>query len=150
MLCKCLKAFPGLLSSNDQIKSTLYSSVKKIMFQLDSWNCSIDPYFFLKSLKDVKDAFISEWYSFNLHSQKDVAEVLEILLEELTGPFIVTSAAYGIKSLTSATCQTCDQLNRTHPTYTSSSCAQTFSNFACHSFRNRIFDLVHIVIFAQV
>ena len=49
----CLKVFPVLSSSNDQIKSTLYSSVRKIMFQLHSAKSPIDPSFFLKSLKDV-------------------------------------------------------------------------------------------------
>ena len=42
-----------------------------------------------------------EGRSFDLHAQQDVAEVLEILLEELTGCSIITSAAYNIKSLTS-------------------------------------------------
>ena len=45
--------------------------------------------------------------------QQDVVEVLEILLEELTVPSIITSAAYNIKSLTSTICHTCHQLNRT-------------------------------------
>ena len=80
------------------------------MFQLHSAKSPIDPSFFLKSLKDV---FIREGRSFDLHAQQDVAEVLEILLEELTGPSIITSAAYNIKSLTSTTCHTCHQLNRT-------------------------------------
>ena len=40
-------------------------------------------------------------------------EVLEILLEEVTGPSIITSAAYNIKGLTSTICNTCHQLNRT-------------------------------------
>ena len=71
----------------------------------------IDPSFFLKSLKD---AFIEVGCSsFGLHAQRDVAKVLEILLEELTGPSIVTSAAYNIKSFTSIISHTCHQLNRT-------------------------------------
>ena len=36
VILQCLKVFPVLWSSNDQIKSTLYSSVRKIMFQLHS------------------------------------------------------------------------------------------------------------------
>ena len=68
------------------------------MFQLHSAKSPIDPSFFLKSLKVV---FIREGRSFDLHAQQDVAEVLEILLEELTGCSIITSAAYNIKSLTS-------------------------------------------------
>ena len=80
------------------------------MFQLHSVKSPINPSFFLKSLKDV---FIREGRSFDLHAQQDVFEVLEILLEELTGPSIITSAAYNIKSLTSTICHTCHQLNRT-------------------------------------
>ena len=34
VILQCLKIFPVLWSSSDQIKSTLYSSVRKIMFQL--------------------------------------------------------------------------------------------------------------------
>ena len=143
VILQCLKIFPVLWSSNDQIKSTLYSSVRKIMFQLHSAKSPIDPSFFLKSLKD---AFIREGRSsFNLHAQQDVVEVSEILLEELTGPSIIISAAYNIKSLTSTICNTCHQLNGTediHPAYTLSSCPKRFSNLACESFRNRIFDWV--------
>ena len=51
--------------------------------------------------------------SFDLHAQQDVVEVLEILLEVLTGPSIITSAAYNMKSLTSTICHTCHQLNKT-------------------------------------
>ena len=53
------------------------------MFQLHSAKSPIDASFFLKSLNDV---FIREGHSFYLHAQQDVVEVLEILLEELTGP----------------------------------------------------------------
>ena len=109
VILECLKIFPVLWSSNDQINSTLYSSVRKIMFQLHSAKSPIDPSFFLKSRKDV---FIREGRSFDLHAQQDVVEVLEIQLEELTGPSIITSAAYNIKSLTSTICHTCHQLNR--------------------------------------
>ena len=71
------------------------------LFQLHSANSPIDPSFFLKALKD---AFIREGCSsFDLHAQQDVVEVLEILLEQLTGPSVITSAAYNIKSLTSTT-----------------------------------------------
>ena len=110
VILQYLKVFPVLWSSNDQIKSTLYSSVRKIMFQLHLAKSPIDPSFFFKSLKDV---FIREGRSFDLHAQQDVVEVLEILLEELTGPSIITSAAYNIKSLTSTICHTCHQLNKT-------------------------------------
>ena len=110
VILECLKVFPVLWSSNDQIKSTLYSSFRKIMFQLHLAKSPIDPSFFLKSLKDV---FIREGRSFDLHAQQDVAEVLEILLEELTGSSIITSGAYNIKSLTSTISHTCHQLNRT-------------------------------------
>ena len=79
------------------------------MFQLHSANSPIDPSFFLKSLKD---AFIREGCSFDLHAQQDV-RVLKIQLEELTGPSIITKAAYNIKSLISTICHTCHQLNRT-------------------------------------
>ena len=98
VILQCLKIFPVLWPSNDQIESTLYSSVRKIMFQLNSAKSPIDPSFFLKSLKDV---FIREGCSFDLHVQQDVVEVLEILLEELTGSSIIISAAYKIRSLTS-------------------------------------------------
>ena len=101
VILQCLKVFPVLWSSNDQIKSTLYSSVRKIMFQLHSAKSPIDPSFFLKSLKYV---FIREGHSYDLHAQQDVVEVLEILLEELTGPAIITSTACNIKSLTSMIC----------------------------------------------
>ena len=74
------------------------------MFQLHSVKPPINPSFFLKSLKDL---FISEGRSFDLHVQQDVVEVLEILLVELTGPSIITSAAYNINSLTSTICHTC-------------------------------------------
>ena len=80
------------------------------MFQLHSARSAIDPSFFLKSLKDL---FIREGCSSDFHAQQDVVEVLEILLEELTGPSIITSAAYNIKSLTSTICHTCHQLKRT-------------------------------------
>ena len=36
VILQCLKVFPVLWSSNDQIKSTLYASVRKIIFQLNS------------------------------------------------------------------------------------------------------------------
>ena len=98
VILQYLKVFPVLWSSNDQIKSTLYSSVRKIMFQLHSAKSPIDPSFFLKSLKDV---FIREGRSFDLHAQQDVVKVLEILLEELTGPSVITRVAYNIKNLTS-------------------------------------------------
>ena len=110
VILQCLKVFPVLWSSNDQIKSTLYSSVRKIIFQLHSAKSPTDPSFFLKSLKD---AFIRESRSYDLHAQQDVAEVLELLLEELAGPSIISSTAYNIKSLTSTICHTCHQLNRT-------------------------------------
>ena len=42
-----------------------------------------------------------------------MVEVLEILLEELTGPSIIISAAYNIKSLISTIRNTCHQLSRT-------------------------------------
>ena len=114
VILQCLKVFQVLNRYlKYQIKSTLYSSVRKIMFQLHSAKSPIDPFFFLKSLKDV---FIREGRSFDLHAQEDVAEDLEILLEELTGPSFITSAAYNIKSLTSTTCNTCHQLNRTEDT----------------------------------
>ena len=75
VILQCLKVFPVLWSSNDQIKSTLYSSVRKIMFQLHSAKSPIDPSFFLKSLKD---AFIREdCSSFDLHTQQYVVEVLK-------------------------------------------------------------------------
>ena len=99
VILQCLKVFPVLWCSNDQIKSTLYSSVRKIIFQLHSAKSSIDPSFFRKSLKD---AFIRKGASsFDLHVQQDVVEGLEIQLEELTGPSIIISAAYNMKSLTS-------------------------------------------------
>ena len=110
VILQCLKIFLVLLSSNDQIKSTLYPSVRKIMFQLHSAKSPIDPLLFLKSLKDV---FIREGRSFDVHAQQDVVKVLEILLEELTGPSIIISAAYNIKSLNSTICHTCHQLSRT-------------------------------------
>ena len=80
------------------------------MFLLHSAKSPIDPSFFLKS---VSKGCIQVGCSFDLHTQQDVVEVLEILLEELTGPSIVTSAAYNIRSLTSIICHTCHQLNRT-------------------------------------
>ena len=110
VILQCLKIFPVFWSSSDQIKSTLYSSVSKIMLQLYSAKSPIDPFIFLNSLKDV---FIREGRSFDLHTQEDLFEVLEILLEELTGPSIITSAAYNIKSLTSTICHTSHQLNTT-------------------------------------
>ena len=83
------------------------------MFLLHSARSSIDPSFFRKSLKDT---FIKAGRSsFDLHAQLDVDEVSEILLEELTGPSVVTSAADNIKSFTSIICCTCHQLNRTEP-----------------------------------
>ena len=55
------------------------------------------------SLKSLKDAFIREGHSsVDVHAQEDVVEILEILLEELTGPSIIITAVYNIKSLTSA------------------------------------------------
>ena len=117
MLCKCCfimllyKVFPVFCSSNDQIKSALYSSVRKIMFHLHSAKSPIDPSFFLKSLKDV---LIREGRSaFDLHAQQHVVEVLEILLEQLISPSIINRATYNIKSLTSTICHTCHELNRT-------------------------------------
>ena len=104
-----LEDLSSIVVSSDQIKSTLYSSVRKIMFQLHSTKSPIDPVFFFKSLKDV---FVREGCSFDLHAQEDVVEVLEVLLE-LTGPSFITSAAYKIKSVTSTICRTCRQLSRT-------------------------------------
>ena len=80
------------------------------MFHLHSAKSPINPSFFLKSLKH---AFIREGRSYDLHAKQDVVEVLEILLEELTGPSIITSAAYNIKNLTSTICYTCHQLDET-------------------------------------
>ena len=45
-ILQCLKVFPVLWSSNNQIKSTLHSSVRKIMFQLHSAKSPVDPFFF--------------------------------------------------------------------------------------------------------
>ena len=81
--------------------------------------------------------------SFDLHAEQDVVEVLEILLEELTGPSIITSAAYNIKSLTSTICNTCHQLNRTEdilPILRLPFLKDFPTSLA--SFRNRIFDWV--------
>ena len=89
VILQCLKIFPVLWSSNDHIQSILYSPVRKIMFQLHSEKSPIDPSFFLKSLKDV---LIRKGCSFDLHAQQDVVKVLKIILEELTGPSIITSA----------------------------------------------------------
>ena len=80
------------------------------MSQLHSAKSPIDPSFLLTSLKDV---FIREGCSLDLHAQQDFVEVLEIPLEELTDPSVITSATYNIKSLTSTICHTCHQLNRT-------------------------------------
>ena len=75
MLCKCyfaiLEGLSSIVVSNDQIKSALYSSVRKIMFQLHLAKSPIDPSFFFKSLKDV---FIREGRSFDLHAQQDVVK----------------------------------------------------------------------------
>ena len=90
VILQCLKVFPGLRSPHDLIKSTLHSSVRKIMFQLHSAKSPIYPSFFIKSLKGV---FISQGCSFDLHAQQEVVKVLESLLEELTGSSIITSAA---------------------------------------------------------
>ena len=133
VILQCLKVFPVLWSSNDQIKSTLYSSVRK-MFQLHSAKSAIIPSFFLKSLKNL---FIREGRSFDLHAQQDVVEVLETLLQQLTGPSIITSAL-PVLSVTLAT-------NLTD--YTSSSSPQRFCNLACQSFSNRIFDWVQCSLF---
>ena len=110
VILQCLKVFPVLWSAHDLIKSTLHSSVRKIMFQLHSAKSPIDPSFFVKSLKGV---FISQGCSFDLHTQQDLVKVLKSLLEELTGSSIITSAAYNIKRLTSTIRHTCHQLNRT-------------------------------------
>ena len=81
------------------------------MFLLYSVKSPIDLSF---SLKSLKDGFIKVVHCyFDLHAQRDVAEILQILLEELTDRSSVTSAAYNIKSLTSITFLTCHQLNRT-------------------------------------
>ena len=132
VILQCLKVFPVLWSSIDQIKSTLSSSLRKIMFLLHSAKSPIDPSFFFMSLKD---AFTKVGRSsFNLHAQQNVVEILEIVLEELTGPAIVTSVAYNIKRITSIIC---------HTTYTSY-LYFLFLFFQSHltSFRNRIFDWV--------
>ena len=80
------------------------------MFQLHSAKSPIYPSFFLKSLKDV---FFRGGRSFDLPAQQYAVKVLEIILEELTGSSIITSAAYNFKSVTSTICHTCHQLNRT-------------------------------------
>ena len=81
------------------------------MFQLHPAKSPVDTSFFFRSLKD---AFIREGHSsFDLHAHQDVVEVLDILLDELTGPSFTTIAAYSIKSLTSTICHSCHQLNRT-------------------------------------
>ena len=102
------------------------------MFLLHSAKSPIDPSFFLMSLKDAFTKVGPS--SFNLHAQQDVVEILEIVLEELTGPAIVTSVGYNIKSITSIIC---------HTTYTSY-LYFLFLFFQSHltSFRNRIFDWV--------
>ena len=80
------------------------------MFLLRPAKSLIDPSFFLKSPKNV---FIKTGFSsFDLHAHQAFAEVLAIVLDELTGPSIVTSAAYNMKSLTSIICHTCHQPNR--------------------------------------
>ena len=82
------------------------NNVSVTFSKVSSWSI-----FFLKSLKD---GFIKIGCPlFDLPAQQDVVEVLEILLEELTGLSIVISAAYNIKNLTSIICHTCHQLNRT-------------------------------------
>ena len=57
----------------------------------------MDLSFFPMSLKDASIKL--DHSSLDLHSQQDVGQVLEIVLEELTGPSIVTNAAYNIKNL---------------------------------------------------
>ena len=80
------------------------------MFLLHSGKSPIDQSFFLKFLKD---ALIKVGHSsFDWRVEQDVVEVFEILLEELTGPSIVTSAAYN-KSLISIIGHIFDQLSRT-------------------------------------
>ena len=65
----------------------------------------------IESLKDTFNKVGGS--SLDLHALQDVVEVFEILLGELTGPSIVSSAAFNIKSLTSVICHTCHQLKRT-------------------------------------
>ena len=84
MLCTCyftiFEVFPVLLSSNDQIKLTIYFSLRKIMLLLHLGKSRIDPSFFLKSLNN---SFISVGhFSIDLHAQQYAVEVLKILLED--------------------------------------------------------------------
>ena len=110
IILQCLKEFPVLWSSDDLIKSTLFFSIRKTVFLLHSGKSPIDQSFFLKFLKD---ALIKVGHSsFDWRVEQDVVEVFEILLEELTGPSIVTSAAYN-KSLISIIGHIFDQLSRT-------------------------------------
>ena len=151
VILQCLKAFPVLWSSNNQIKWTLSSSVRK-MFLLYSKKSPTYPSFFLKSLKD---AFIKVGCpSFDLHAQQHVVEVLEILLERLTGPSIVTSAAYNIKSLTSFISHTWYPLNRTEDILPIL-CVPVLKDFSTSFAKVLETDLwldptFHIVILAQV
>ena len=119
MLCKCyFTRFEGLFSFVVlQWWNKFSSSVRKIMFLLQSLKSPIDLSFFLKSLKDpfIKIGCFS--FDLHLHAQQDVAKVLEILLEELTGPSVVSTAAYYIESLTSIICHIRHQLNRTEQSY---------------------------------
>ena len=145
MLCTCyftiFEVFPVLLSSNDQIKLTIYFSLRKIMLLLHLGKSRIDPSFFLKSLNN---SFISVGhFSIDLHAQQYAVEVLKILLEDSWSFHCYWSSLsqqkphwYHLSHLSST------EQNRSHPTYASSSCPQRFSNLACQSFRNRIFDWV--------
>ena len=69
VIWQCLNVFPVLWSSNDQIESTLSSSISKTMFLLHSPKFPIQPSF---SLKSLKNAFIKVGgSSFDLHAQQD-------------------------------------------------------------------------------
>ena len=67
----------------------------------------------VKGIHIMQMLFYNAWRSYLLYLVSNVVKLLEILLEELTGPSIITSAAYDMKSLTTTIFHTSHQLNRT-------------------------------------
>ena len=113
---QCLKSIPALWSSSTSVSSNFSSSIQKILFLLHSSKSPIDPSFFLLCLKNTFNKIGRS--SFDIFAQQDVAEVLEVILEELSGSSLFANEVYNIKGLTSIMCHTCNQFTKSEDNIT--------------------------------
>ena len=109
-IIQCLFALPSFcfhLFSLISPKTSLSKSFLKICQALKSAKVPVDPSPFLSALKGV--AIKSGKEAFDISSQHDVAEILELVLSEFTidSPFV--GGLFDISVIFSRQCKTCDE-----------------------------------------